>query len=150
MRLPSSVLAPLLAVTCLATACRDEQAGPRQQTPRIPAPTQLRTLDAAPADLTFRSGATFAGGAVVYLGSKVSPEKATPGTQVRLAHYFQAVRPPPQGFAFFVHVVDPASGGMLTNADHEVQGAPLRWRHGRWARSSRMSTRCPCRARPRA
>ncbi|ABF91795.1 putative lipoprotein [Myxococcus xanthus DK 1622] len=127
MRLPSSVLAPLLAVTCLATACRDEHAGPRQQTPRIPAPTQLRTLDAAPADLTFRSGATFAGGAVVYLGSKVSPEKAAPGTQVRLAHYFRAVRPPPQGFAFFVHVVDPASGGMLTNADHEVQGgaAPL-------------------------
>ncbi|GHG74131.1 carbohydrate-binding family 9-like protein [Comamonas sp. JC664] len=127
MRLPPSVLAPLLAVTCLASACRDEQAGPRAREPRIPAPTQLRSLDAAPADLTFRSGATFGGGAVVYLGSKVSPERAAPGTQVRLSHYFQAVRPPPRGFSFFVHVVDPASGGMVTNADHEVQGgaAPL-------------------------
>ncbi|AEI66060.1 carbohydrate-binding family 9-like protein [Corallococcus macrosporus] len=127
MRLPSFALAPLLAVTCLAAACRDEQAGPRQQAPRIPAPTRLRALEAAPADLTFRSGETFAGGAVVYLGSKVTPEKAAPGTQVRLAHYFQAVRSPPEGYGFFVHVVDPASGAMLSNADHEIQGgaAPL-------------------------
>ncbi|QSQ27838.1 carbohydrate-binding family 9-like protein [Pyxidicoccus parkwayensis] len=126
MRLSSKVLVPLLTLTCLA-ACRDEQAGPKQRTPRLPAPAQARTLDAAPADLTFRSGATFAGGTVVYLGSKVTPANAAPGEQVHLAHYFQATRPPPQGFGFFVHIIDAASGGMLVNADHEVQGgaAPL-------------------------
>ena len=126
MRLPSPVLAPLLTLLCLA-ACRDEQAGPPQRAPRLPAPAQARALDAAPADLTFRSGATFADGAVVYLGSKVTPEKASPGEQVRLTHYFQAQRPPPRGYGFFVHVVDAASGGMLVNADHEVQdgAAPL-------------------------
>ena len=127
MRLPSSVLVPLLTLSCLAVACRDEQAGPRQRTPQLPSPTQARALDAAPPDLTFRGGATFAGGSVVYLGSKVTPERASPGEQVRLAHYFQAQRPPPQGFGFFVHVVDAESGNMLVNADHEVQdgAAPL-------------------------
>ena len=127
MRLPSPVLAPLLMLTCLAAACRDEQAGPPQRAPRLPAPAQARTLEAAPTDLTYRSGATFAGGAVVYLGSKVTPQKAAPGEQVRLAHYFQAQRPPPKGYGFFVHVVDAASGGMLFNADHEIQdgAAPL-------------------------
>jgi hypothetical protein len=127
MRLPSPVLAPLLTLLCLAAACRDEQAGPPQRAPRLPAPAQARALEAAPTDLTFRSGATFADGAVVYLGSKVRPEKAAPGEQVRLSHYFQAQRPPPKGYGFFVHVVDAASGGMLFNADHEVQdgAAPL-------------------------
>ncbi|NMO22424.1 carbohydrate-binding family 9-like protein [Pyxidicoccus fallax] len=127
MRLSFPVLAPLLSLMCLAAACRDEQAGPPQRAPRLPAPAQARTLDAAPADLTFRSGATFADGAVVYLGSKVTPRNAAPGEQVRLAHYFQASRQPPTGFAFFVHVVDAASGGMLVNADHEFQdgAAPL-------------------------
>ncbi|MCP3141230.1 carbohydrate-binding family 9-like protein [Pyxidicoccus xibeiensis] len=127
MRLHSRVLLPLLTLTCLVTACRDEQAGPPQRAPRLPAPAQTRTLDAAPQDLTFRSGATFAGGAVVYLGSKVTPAKAAPGEQVRLSHYFQAQRPPPRGYGFFVHVVEAASGGMLVNADHEIQdgAAPL-------------------------
>lgn len=133
MRFLSPVLVPLLTLTCLA-ACRDEQAGPPHRAPRLPAPAQARALDAAPPDLTFRSGATFAGGSVVYLGSKVTPEKAAPGEQVRLSHYFQAVRPPPKGYGFFVHVVDAASGSMLVNADHEVQdgAAPLAsWPVGR-------------------
>ncbi|XXF75864.1 carbohydrate-binding family 9-like protein [Myxococcaceae bacterium GXIMD 01537] len=123
MRLPA--LVPLLTLALLASACRDEQAGPPQRAPRLPPPTQLRTLDAAPGDLTFRSGATFGGGSVAYLGSKVTP--AAPGQPVRLAHYFQAVRAPPQGWAFFVHVVDANSGQMLGNADHEIQDgiAPL-------------------------
>lgn len=127
MRLPSPVLAPLLTLLCLASACRDEQAGPPQRAPRLPPPAQVRALEAAPADLTFRSGATFAGGAVVYLGSKVTPPSAAPGEQVRLAHYFQAQRPPPRGYGFFVHVVEATSGSMLVNADHEIQdgAAPL-------------------------
>jgi hypothetical protein len=64
---------------------------------------------------------------VVYLGSRVTPAQAAPGQPVMLAHYFQAVRPPPPDFKFFVHVIDPASGQMLMNADHEFQGglAPL-------------------------
>ncbi|WP_163868369.1 carbohydrate-binding family 9-like protein [Myxococcus eversor] len=125
MRTPITVL--LLTLSCLVAACRDEQAGPKPRPSRLPEPATARVLDAAPADLTFRSGATFAGGSVVYLGSKVSPPNAAPGEQVRLAHYFQARRPPPQGYGFFVHVVDVATGGMLVNADHEFQdgAAPL-------------------------
>ncbi|NTX04087.1 carbohydrate-binding family 9-like protein [Myxococcus sp. CA040A] len=125
MRTPSTVL--LLTLSCLVAACRDEQAGPKPRTSRLPEPAKARVLDTAPSDLTYRSGATFAGGSVVYLGSKVTPAHAAPGEQVRLAHYFQAVRPPPQGYGFFVHVVDAATGGMLVNADHEIQdgAAPL-------------------------
>jgi hypothetical protein len=122
----------LLWLTVLPLACRDEQAGPHPRTQRLPPaePTQLRTLDAAPADLTFRSGATFGGGAIIYLGSRVTPAKAAAGQPVVLSHYFQAVRPPPADFKFFVHIVDPATGQMLMNADHEFQNglAPL----GRW------------------
>ncbi|NNC20339.1 carbohydrate-binding family 9-like protein [Corallococcus exiguus] len=135
MRLRSLALVPLLSsVLFVGGACRDEQAGPAHRTPKLPAPTTLRTLDAAPEGLTFRSGATFAGGSIVYLGARVTPEQATPGQPVRISHFFQAVRPPPQGFHFFVHVVDPESGQMLANADHEFQdgAAPLEtWPVGR-------------------
>ncbi|RYZ39185.1 MAG: hypothetical protein EOO71_21070 [Myxococcaceae bacterium] len=127
MRVHPCVLFPLLSSLVLVAACRDEQAGPAHRTPRLPTPTAIRTLDAAPAELTLRSGATFAGGSIVYLGTRVTPEKAPPGQPVKLAHYFQAVRAPPQGFHFFVHVVDAESGQMLANADHEFQdgAAPL-------------------------
>jgi hypothetical protein len=116
-----------LALLLCLTACRDEQAGPRPRTPPPPPPAQLRTLDAAPADLTFRGGATFGGGTVAYLGSRVTPAQATAGQPVQLTHYFQALRSPPQGYGFFTHVIDAATGQMLANADHEVQNgqAPL-------------------------
>jgi hypothetical protein len=102
--------------------CRDEQAGPRQNTLRAQAP---RLLQSAPSELTFRSGASFAQGAVLYIGSIVSPPRAEPGRTVTLRHYFQATRPPPQGFQFFTHIVDAQSLQMLGNADHEIQGGAL-------------------------
>ena len=124
----------LLPLLLVLSACRDEQAGPRPRTPALPPPVQLRLLDAAPADLTFRAGTTFAGGTVRYLGTRVSPPNAAPGQPVQLAHYFEALRPPPPGWEFFVHVVDPATGQMLVNADHGFAGgaAPLeRWPVGK-------------------
>ena len=117
--------------------CRDEQSGPKNRPPsqaqQQPQPSPqapkagVRTLDAAPADLTFKSGATWAGGTIVYLGSKVEPAHPTPGQQVKLSHYFIALKPPPQGWNFFLHVVDANSGQQLGNADHEPQAgaAPL-------------------------
>ncbi|WP_426746877.1 carbohydrate-binding family 9-like protein [Myxococcus faecalis] len=125
MRTSSIVL--FLTLSCSVAACRDEQAGPKPRTQRLPEPARARILDAAPSDLTFRAGTTFAGGSVVYLGSKVTPANAAPGQQVQLSHYFQARAQPPQGYGFFVHVVDVASGGMVVNADHEIQdgAAPL-------------------------
>lgn len=124
---PASRLPTLLTLLLLATACRDEQAGPKPRNKALPPPTQARVLEAAPADLTYRSGATFAGGAVRYLGTRISPPVAVPGQQVQLAHYFEALRPMPQGWEFFVHVVDPATGQMMLNADHAFAGgaAPL-------------------------
>ena len=108
---------------CLA-GCRDEQAGPRPRA-SAKAPASGRVLDVAPDDLTYRSQASWAGGAILYLGSKVSPARSGPGEPVTLAHYFQAVKPPPRGFRFFVHLVDAATGEMVFNADHEIQGGAL-------------------------
>ena len=124
---PASRLLTLLTLTLLATACRDEQAGPKPRTKALPPPAQARVLDAAPGDLTYRSGATFAGGAVRYLGTRVTPPVAVPGQAVKLEHYFEAVRAVPRGWKFFMHVVDPASGQMMVNADHDFAGgaAPL-------------------------
>ncbi len=117
-----------LAMGMSMAGCRDEQAGPR---PRASASASSassasgRVLDAPPDDLTYRSGGTWAGGAILYLGSRVSPAKPGPGERVILAHYFQAVKPPPRGFRFFVHFVDAATGQMVFNADHEIQGGAL-------------------------
>lgn len=115
--------------------CRDEQAGPRPRASSLPpaVATQAQTTDAAPAELTFRSGATWAGGAVEYLGTQVSPKELVPGQPVRLQHYFRANAAPPQGYRFFVHLVDDA-GQMVANVDHEPQdgAAPLeRWPVGK-------------------
>lgn len=122
----------------LSAGCRDEQAGPKPKAAQGPAPVaaapgQVRTLDAAPA-LTFSSGATFAGGAVTYLGSVVEPPKPKPGDQVRLKHYFRADADVPPGYRFFMHVLDAESRRQLGNLDHEIQGgaAPLgTWPKGR-------------------
>ena len=124
---PASRLLTLLTLTLLVTACRDEQAGPKPRAKALPPPVQARVLDAAPAELTYRSGATFGGGAVRYLGTRVTPPVAAPGQAVKLEHYFEAVRAVPRGWKFFVHVVDPASGQMMVNADHDFAGgaAPL-------------------------
>jgi cellulose/xylan binding protein with CBM9 domain len=118
---PALRLLPLLLLSLLS-ACRDEQAGPKPRAKALPPPTRLRVLDAAPADLTYRAGTTFAGGAVRYLGTRVSPAGAAPGQPVQLAHYFEALRALPQGWEFFVHVVEPGSGQMLINADHGFAG----------------------------
>ncbi|HVG63366.1 MAG TPA: carbohydrate-binding family 9-like protein [Hyalangium sp.] len=129
MRPSRLCLLPLLTLPLLLVACRDEQAGPRPRAQRQPSVEQLqpRTLDALPGDLTYSSGATFGGGAVAYLGSRVTPAQASPGQPVTLSHYFRALRPLPQGYGFFVHIIDPATGQMLMNADHEFQQglAPL-------------------------
>ncbi len=120
-----------LAMLVALIGCRDEQAGPKNRPPPAQAaPTaagQMRTLDAAPQGLTFESGATWAGGTIQYLGTKVEPARPQPGQQVRLTHYFTALKPPPQGWTFFLHVVDAASGQQLGNADHEIQNgaAPM-------------------------
>ena len=49
---PASRLLTLLMLALFATACRDEQAGPKPRNKALPPPTQARVLDAAPADLT--------------------------------------------------------------------------------------------------
>jgi hypothetical protein len=113
----------------LVVGCRDEQAGPKSRpSPAQPVPAAHATPSAqVPADLTFKSGATWGNGAVQYIGSKLEPAKPTAGQQVKLSHYFVALKPPPQGFGFFIHVIDANSGQQLGNADHEIQNgaAPL-------------------------
>lgn len=138
----------MLALFC-AFGCRDEQAGPRLRGERPPAqpqpqaqpgqppqpsqPAAPRYLDAEPS-MNFRSGKTWADGTIEYLGAMVTPLAPQPGQQVRVAHYFRAKKPPPQGWNFFLHILDADSGQQLGNADHELQGgaAPLgSWEVGR-------------------
>ncbi len=133
----------LLLVVLLVgvTSCRDEQAGPKKrqeaqsppgssaQAPGAPQATggQMQVLDAAPASLTHPSGATWASGAVVYLGSNVVPKSPSPGQDVTVTHYFRADKEAPSGWKFFTHVADANSGQLIGNADHEIQNgaAPL-------------------------
>ena len=99
-----------------------------------PPATSARTLDAVPGDLTYQSAATWAGGAVRYFGTRVDPPRPQPGQQMTLTHYFEALQTPPRGWSFFVHIVDPNTGAMRVNADHEIQGGALpleRWPVGR-------------------
>lgn len=125
--------------------CRDEQAGPRPSTPPPAAPPGPQSsqppppppenppaaaspggvLDAAPKELTFQSGATLGQGAVQYVGSRLEPSKAKAGSPIRLHHYFRALKDPPQGFQFFMHAIDPQSGQMLANLDHEIAGGGM-------------------------
>ena len=91
-------LAAALVAAALLSACRDEQAGPRDRPlPPSAAPATGRTLQAVPGDLTFQSSGTWAGGTIRYLGSKVDPVRPRPGQPVQLTHYFQALKPPPAG-----------------------------------------------------
>src|SRR5262245_53908543 len=124
MRTPVYLVATL-ATALLATSCRDEQAGPRNRPLPSGAARSTKPMDAAPQDLTFRSGATWAEGSIRYLGSKVEPPNPQPGERVRLTHYFQALKTPPTGWGYFVHVVDPSSGQMTANADHAFAGGAL-------------------------
>lgn len=113
-------------VVLLLAACRDEQAGPKPKGAQTAEVKGLRTLDAAP-PLTFQSGASWANGAVVYLGSVLQPPSPRPGDQVTVRHYFKATADVPRGYRFFIHIVDRDSGQQLANLDHEIQqgAAPL-------------------------
>lgn len=119
----------MLALVGLA-ACRDEQAGPKPKAPRPPpaqAGGQGKALDAEPPAYTYKSGVSWAGGTVVYLGSIVEPAKPKAGDQVTLKHYFRATAAVSAPYRFFMHVVDASSGQQIGNLDHEIQGgaAPL-------------------------
>ncbi|MDP3156245.1 MAG: carbohydrate-binding family 9-like protein [Archangium sp.] len=126
-----------LVVVLALAGCRDEQAGPKPKAPRGPAPApvqggQVRVLDAPPASFTHSSGATWAGGAVTYLGSIVEPARPKAGDQVQLRHYFRADGAVNGQWRFFMHVMDETTRQQVGNLDHELQNgaAPL----GSWPR----------------
>lgn len=130
-----SKVAGLLLV--FASACRDEQAGPKPKAPRGPAAVQqgqgqggsgqVRTLDQPPPAFTHSSGATWANGAVTYLGSILEPQRPTAGQNVTLRHYFRANAPVDGQWKFFLHVMDEGTKQQVGNLDHEIQSgaAPL-------------------------
>lgn len=78
-------------------------------------------LDAVPQGVVGPAGVTLGGGVIQYLGSRISSARAKAGAPITVAHYFKALSQPPQGWAFFAHVIDDASGQMLFNADHDFQ-----------------------------
>ena len=108
MRLLPSTL--LLCGALLVGACRDEQAGPRPRA-RAPASTPTESPGAAQA--------TWGGGAIRYLGTRVERGRNDRGQDaVRLTHRFEATRQLEPGWQVFVHLVDARTGQMLGNADH--------------------------------
>jgi len=147
------VVAVVTLVAALS-GCRDEQAGPKgpaeppmgptspmppSAPPPQPPPSTSSTsqqqppphaargaiLDDVPKDLTFKSGATFGGGTVQYLGSKLEPAQPVAGQPLKMSHYFRALKKQPVGWGFFLHMVDPGTGQMLANLDHEIQGGAM-------------------------
>jgi hypothetical protein len=134
------LLALSFFVLLFANACRDELAGPGhsgsssnqargQQGGNGQIPTG-RVLDQVP-PLQFQNGTTLGDGTIQYLGARYAVQ---PNGQVAVAQYFTALKTPPQGYSMFVHVVDAATGQMVTNADHEFQGGKLpleRWPVGK-------------------
>ncbi len=134
MKTPSPLLAAVVAL--LVQGCRDEQAGPKtrpagpqaqaqgQGRPQAAPPQGGQTLDALPTDLTFKASGSWGGGTATFLGSRLSPPNARPGQVVQVSNFFRAEKQPPQGWKFFMHIVD-ASGQMLANADHEIQNGAM-------------------------
>jgi hypothetical protein len=128
-----------LVVLAALSGCRDEQAGPKPKAPRGPAPVaaqpgQVRALDAAPTSFTHQSGATWAGGAITYLGSIMELQKPKAGDQVTFRHYFRQDKPVSGTWRFFMHVMDESTRQQVGNLDHELQGgaAPLgTWPQGK-------------------
>ena len=124
MATPRVLPLSLCTLLTLAAACRDEQAGPRQRKTAASARSGaggVQTLEAAPSDLSFRSGGSWGQGGPQYLGAKVSPADARAGQSVTVSHYFIARTPPPRGWEYFVHAVDAESGQMVANLDHPLQ-----------------------------
>lgn len=132
----------VLLLGLFLVSCRDEQAGPRPRGARPPAPGAptpaapgqgARAIDALP-PLTAPANATWGNGAVRYLGASVEPKNPQAGQPVTIKLYFRADGQQPQGYQFFVHVVDGNTGQMLGNMDHELQnGAAMlgTWPQGR-------------------
>ncbi len=118
------VATSLLVLLCTAS-CRDEQAGPRGRGSAAPGTA------AAPAGLSFTSGASWGGGALKYVGARVVPLGPQPGAPVRLTHLFLPLRPLPAGFQLFVHLVDPRTGQMLANDDHPLARPLESWPVGK-------------------
>lgn len=140
----SALVTAAVVAALLVPGCRDEQAGPKprggaaQAAPPPSAPPAARgapqALDAAPPSLTDPSGTTWANGAVVYLGSNITPKTPKPGEHVKVQHFFKTTAAQPQGYRFFLHVVDADSMELLGNMDHEIQNgaAPLgTWPEGK-------------------
>lgn len=113
--------------------CRDEQAGPHPEARRgSPA---ARTASAQQhhqklKPLTFRSGGSWDGRKLVYVGARVDPPFVKPGQEVEVTQYFAALSTPPEGYQLFMHVVDAKTGRMVLNLDRELNagvGAPRSW-----------------------
>ena len=128
---PVAIALPCLSIClllALATACRDEQAGPKGRGGAATGDGKPVFLDRPPENLHFRSGAQFGAQGPVYLGATVDPVEAKPGATVTVRHYFISPQGMgPKGWSLFVHAVDAESGEMLANLDHPLQGgrAPL-------------------------
>lgn len=129
-----------LAVLCfvsLLPSCRDEQAGPKPRVQSPPGAAEMRQaqpIEGPLPELSFRSGGSWASGAVTYLGSVVEPQKPKAGERVTLRHYFRADGEVHGAYRFFVHVLDGDTQQQIANLDHEFRAGPL----GSWPKGKVM------------
>ncbi|MEN9797868.1 MAG: hypothetical protein RL653_1564 [Pseudomonadota bacterium] len=116
-----------VAVAASLSGCRDELAGPKNR--RAPSAASSTGTPAPGA----AAGATLGGGTLRYKGSRVMTGLGNARDGVQVIHQFEALKPPPAGYRFFVHLVDEASGEILQNVDHDFQGGALpleQWKVG--------------------
>ena len=75
--------------------------------------------------------AMLGGGRVQYLGFEVLPERALPGDEVRLIHYWTARVPLDRPYRVFVHALIQGAAGWLPHGDHLPIPSPKHWPVGK-------------------
>jgi len=116
-----NVWIPLSMIAALGLCgCKDPSAGPPGTRAGDRAERAGHVLSSPPAQIQQPAHIGFQGGAIVFLGTDISPAHPVAGKPVSVTNYYQVVRPPQGEWKLFTHVAAPGRGGlrMLANRDH--------------------------------
>jgi hypothetical protein len=119
----------------LVVACKDPTVGPPPRKLNDAQTRRVATflLDGKPSP-SQPANVMLGGGQIRFLGTDVRPDSVSRGERVRIAHYFELLKPVDKSWKLFVHIENEGSPGILVNADHvPVEGLlPTdRWQQGK-------------------